>query len=840
MAEQSHGNTGTRADTGADEGANEGANEGADEGADEGANEGADPCPSAGAPAHRARFLLLGGGLAAATAAETLRVEGAEGAVVIVADERDPPYHRPQLSTRFLEAGAAPPLATVLAHDYFLDNGITLLSGVRATGVDLARQLVRTDHAGSIRYERLLVATGVRPVRLRVPGSELPGVHYLRTAADARVLRGAMEGARRAVVVGAGFIALELAAAFVRRGIRVTVLARRGMLFETLRDPGISDYLRARYRDQDVEVLADEVVAFHGDRRVEMALTAGGLRLPCDLVGVGIGVAPDLGWLEGSGLALDDGVCVDGYLQASHPAVWAAGDVANFMDPVFRLRHRIEHWDNALKQGRLAARNMLGMRERYDEVPYFSCELFGQGFQFLGHPEATHRHVRLGDAAAGSWACLYMDHDVPRALFSTGRPAVETRAIESLIRYRTNIGWACERVTEPGFAITRIPSQTAVILQGGGALGAFECGVVHALEDAGIVPDVVAGVSIGAFNGVIMAANPGHAAGALEDFWRRLSLDAPGAGPGAGAALLDDRLRRLLGAWQTLAFGVPAFFRPRWAGLPFLGPAPAAWTSLYDPAPVKELLARYVDFGALKSSPVRLLVSAVDVETAQLEVFDSYVDDLTPNHILASGSLPPGFPWTTIGGKHYWDGGIVSNSPLELLLERSGSARKRIFVVDLYPATRGLPTSLMEVLGRRDEIVFAERIRRDSAQQALVRDFRKLVEGILAHAATPAQADQVRQWPTYIQLLGDKDAASSITRIVRCGSDCETAARDYDFSALSIARHIQEGRDTASEALAGMQGREGALGSRRHDVSANVGSSVSANVNANVGSGRAG
>jgi NADPH-dependent 2,4-dienoyl-CoA reductase/sulfur reductase-like enzyme/predicted acylesterase/phospholipase RssA len=747
---------------------------------------------ASGATRHAA-FLLVGGGLASATAAETLRQEGAQGAIVIVGDERDLPYHRPPLSTRYLQSATAPPLPTVLPPEYYEDNDITLLSGVRATGLDTGRRLVHTDHAGAIGYDKLLIATGVRPVRLTVPGAALPGVYHLRTAADARLLRGAMEGAQRAVVVGAGFIALEMAAAFVRKGMHVTLLAHPGALFDKLRDAGISAYLKALYVAQGVEVLADTVEVIHGAGRVEMVITEANRCLPCDLVGVGIGVVPDTGWLGGSGLAVDDGVCVDAYLQASDPAVWAAGDIANFTDPVFGLRHRIEHWDNALKQGRIAARNMLGQRQRYDQVSYFSCELFDQGFQFLGTPAGHHQHARLGSVETRSWACLYLDNDVPRALFSTGRPAIETRAIESLIRYRTNIGWARPRLSDPAFAITRIPSQTALILQGGGALGAFECGVAHALEDAGIAPDIVAGVSIGAFNGVIIAANPRHAGAALDDFWKRLSLDLPPLTD----TLLDERTRRLLGSWQSLTCGVPAFFRPRWPGLPFA----AAWTSLYDPAPVKDLLLRYVDFGALKSSPVRLLVSAVNVETAQLEIFDSYVDDLTPDHILASGSLPPGFPWTTINGRHYWDGGIISNSPLELLLERAGTARKRIFIVDLFPETGALPTSLMEVLGRRDEIVFAERIRRDSQEQTLVRDFRKLVDGILAHASSQAQAEQVRQWPTYIQLMGDRDAQNDIIRIMRRASECETAARDYDFSAASIARHMRDGHAMASEAL---------------------------------------
>lgn len=750
--------------------------------------------PAAHDHVRHATFLLLGGGLAAATAAETLRREGAQGAIVIVADERDLPYHRPQLSTRFLQDDTAPLLALVLPPDYYSDNNITLLSGVSAVALDPGRRLVRTDHAGAIAYEKLLIATGVRPLRLDVPGGGLPGVHYLRSAADARLLRGAIEGARRAVVVGAGFIALEIAVACLHKGVPVTVLARQGRLFDKLQDPHISDWFLTLFEAHGVDVLADTVAAVHGAGRVELVVTEGGARIPCDLVGIGIGVQPALGFLDGSGLALDDGVCVDDTLQASDPHVYAAGDVASFRDPVFQVRHRIEPWDNAVKQGRLAARNMLGQKLRYDEVPYFSCELFGRGFQLLGLPQAGDQHAHIGRTEEHSWACLYLDHDVPRALFSTGRPAAETRALESLIRYRTNIGWARPHLADPAFALTRIPSQTALVLQGGGALGAFEGGVVRALEEAGIRPDIVAGVSIGAFNGAIVAAHPGRAGPVLAEFWRRLSLALPD--------LVDDRLRRLAGSWHTLAFGVPDFFKPRWTGLPFMGAGPQAWTSLYDTAPVKALLREFVDFAALKTSPVRLLLSAVNVETAQLTIFDSYADELTPEHILASGSLPPGFPWTTIDGQHYWDGGIISNSPLELLLERTGTARKRVFVVDLYPDTGALPTSLMEVLGRRDEIVFAERIRRDSAGQALIGDFHKLVEAILAHACTPAQAERVRQWPTYIQLMGDQDAGASITRITRAGSGCETAARDYDFSATSIAQHMQEGYAAARQALA--------------------------------------
>ena len=140
---------------------------------------------------------------------------------------------------------------------------------------------------------------------------------------------------------------------------------------------------------------------------------------------------------------------------------------------------------------------------------------------------------------------------------------------------------------------------------------------------------------------------------------------------------------------------------------------------------MKALLERYVDFSKLKNGPIRLLVSAVNVETAELEVFDSYGDDLTAEHILASGSLPPSFPWTeTINGRHYWDGGIISNSPLELVAERCGAAGKRVYIVDLYSAARPLPKNLMEVSARRDEIVYSERIRRDTSARDIARGLR--------------------------------------------------------------------------------------------------------------------
>lgn len=744
--------------------------------------------PDTAEPRH-VHFLLLGGGLASATAAETLRAEGAEGLIALVCAEPHAPYHRPPLSARLLLAETERDPPPVLAEAYYREHDVELLLGTRATAVDTERRHVHTDHAGTLHYDKLLVATGARPLQLDLPGAQLPGIHTLRTLEDSHAIRAAAQRGRHAVVIGSGFIGMEVSSALAQRGVHVTLLAKETLLFDRLQDAELSSFFASMYAGHGVQLVHDQPAAFEGSKRVSSVRTRGGRTLRCDFVVLGVGVAPETAFLQGSGIELDDGVLVDRRLQSNNAHVFAAGDVARFFDPVFNQRRRVEHWDNAIKQGRLAARNMLGAGLPYDEVSSYFCDLFDLSFQFIGEPHGAPQRARIGSLADRSCALLYLREEVPRALFTTGRPARETHAIQSLIRYRTNVADLRAQMTEPGFTLQRIPQQTVLILQGGGAMGAFESGVVQAMEQRGLYPDIVAGVSIGALNGAIVASHPRHAAEALRAFWSDLAVDT--------LALPGEPARQLAAASQILLWGVPSFFRPRWAALP-LQPVPM-WTSFYDPTPVKALLRKHVDFEALKHSPVRLLVSAVNVETAALEVFDSYVQTLTPEHLLASGSLPPGFPWTTIAGKHYWDGGIVSNSPLEQVVERCGASGKHAIVVDLFANSRPLPANMMEVLSRRDEIVYAERVRRDGAAQLLLGDFRKLVLDAV-DAMPPAAAEQFKQRPRYIQLMGD-DAAMTVTRIVREGAEREPASRDYDFSRPSIEQQQLDGHAAALRVL---------------------------------------
>lgn len=739
--------------------------------------------------------LLLGGGGASAAAATTLRLEGANGPVTILSADDIAPYYRPSLSKQFLLGTVDESRILLRPEGFYRDQAIELRLNSAAASVDPERQVVTTAAGDEIHYGRLLIATGSRPKRLLVPGEQLPGVHYLRRKADCEAVRARIAtGVKRAVVLGGSFLGLEIAMSLLELGLEVTIVECEGFVLPHVEAPDVSSYFRRHAEERGARILLGATVtAIHGDDHVREVEVSSGRRIPCDLLVVSIGVEPATDYLEGSGIALEGGlVLVDELLRTSAPNVFAAGDVTSFYDPVFARRRHIEHWDNADKQGRLAARNMLGQRRRYDEVSYFFCDVGDVSFSMLGAPEEAEERIGRGSLEAKDFALFYLKGDIARALFTIGRPVEETSGAKGLIRYRANLREVKGRLHDPAFSLDHLPTQTVLVLQGGGALGAFECGVVKALEEERIFPDIVAGISIGALNGAIVAGNPRHATEALEAFWSELSVKTP--------LMPCDEAARAATSLGILMFGVPNFFRPRWMPS-FSAPMtlPASWTSFYDIAPMKALIAKYVDFPRLRSSPVRLMVGAVNVATAELEIFDSYVDELTPDHILASGSLPPGFPWTEIDGKAYWDGGVVSNSPLDIVVDRCGPDGKRVFIVDLFAGQRPLPTNLMEVMARRDEIVYSERVRSDLRLRELVGAYRGLVNGILGFVDPAIQA-KIKQRPLYLELMGD-GAATRITRFVRAGRAGEPASRDYDFSESFIRTNQAEGYALAKTTL---------------------------------------
>ncbi|MCI0484247.1 MAG: patatin-like phospholipase family protein [candidate division NC10 bacterium] len=338
--------------------------------------------------------------------------------------------------------------------------------------------------------------------------------------------------------------------------------------------------------------------------------------------------------------------------------------------------------------------------------------------------------------------------------------------------------------------------ETVLVLQGGGALGAFQCGVYMALEERGIIPDLIAGVSIGAVNAAIIAGSPrGRAAPALEAFWSEIAVPDPPVSP--------EALRRLLAAWQIALFGVPKFFIPRWLAPSWqaLRPFPwLTWTSLYDPTPLKKTIEKYVDFGRLASGETRLILTAVNVETGGQEVFDSAEQRIGVEHIVASGSFPPGLPWTVIDGKAYWDGGLVTNTPLQPVMERRAGVPLRIYVVNLFPKAQPLPRNLLGVVSRQKDILYADKTECDLRNCELRDETLALVQELMEHV-DPKVAGQIRQSGRYRGLV-EQTCRVEIIRFAHHGEAFESESKDYDFSRGTVRQHIRHGYEHARAILA--------------------------------------
>lgn len=741
-------------------------------------------------PVIDADFLIIGGGIAAVTAAQTLRHEGEKGSIILLAAEPVLPYNRPLLTKSILTGKLEP--EQILLHPparYGADD-IVVRPNISARSVHPSDHRVTDQNGAAYQYRKLLIASGARPRELDVPGARLDGILRLRTLADSLALRvriSTLSGGH-AVIIGAGFLGMEVATAMVRVGLKVTMIEQAATAFPKIQSPRLSDYFLDRCKRYKIDVqLKEQVQAFHGTEQVTAVETLSGQVIACDIVVLAIGIEPQTAFLEGSGIDVEKGVVVDEFLQTNIPDIFAAGDVALYPD-ARGSRQRTEHWDNAREQGHIAARNMLGRRIPYRDVPHYFCEFLDFSFTFLGTSDGAERRVGRGSLEDKSFAEFYVRSGEVLGLFSTGRPAEETRTVDALIRNRVDVGAALSQLADLNIDLSHLARQTVLILQGGGALGAFECGVLQAMSEAKITPDIVGGISIGAINGAIIAGNPHDATRALDSFWNDIGLVTPGLAPSASSVAAMA---------SAMFWGISGFFHPRW-----LVPGgdgkwwPFQWTSFYDAGPVKELLHKYVDFSRLKASPVRLIVGAVDVELGELVFFDSRTDELKVEHILASGSLPPMFPWTTIDGRHYWDGGIISNSPLEHVLTRCGADNKQIIIVDLYPGKKPLPRNLVEVLVRRDEIIYGERIRNDAQLRGLVHEFQALVSEIMLSVDSDTAA-RLKERPRYVHLMGS-DAKTSIIRIVRAASGAEPPGAEYDFSTQAIARHRREGHSIAS------------------------------------------
>jgi len=355
-------------------------------------------------------FVIAGGGLAAAKAAETLRDEGFDGDIVLLGAEPERPYERPALSKGYLQGSDSRDSVYVHPAGWYAEHGVDLRQGVTVTAIDRGSSIVATSAAGGdgeLSYDKLLLATGASPRRLDFPGSDREEVLYLRTLGDSDRLRSAFKTGARVVVAGAGWIGLETAAAARTAGCSVTVLEPQpGALHDQL-GPELGEIFAGLHRAHGVEFrFGEKAVEF----RPGMVITSGGAEVPADVLVVGIGAAPNDDLAARAGLDVSNGVLTDEALRTSDPDIFAAGDVANSFNPLFGRRIRVEHWANALNGGPAAARSMLGQPVSYDRVPYYYSDQYELGMECAGLPTpGTYDQVLYrGDPAALEFIAFWL------------------------------------------------------------------------------------------------------------------------------------------------------------------------------------------------------------------------------------------------------------------------------------------------------------------------------------------------------------------------------------------------------------------------------------------------
>jgi 3-phenylpropionate/trans-cinnamate dioxygenase ferredoxin reductase component len=330
-------------------------------------------------------FVIVGASLAGAKAAQTLREEGFPGRLVLVGDETERPYERPPLSKGYLLGKEEKAKIYVHEEQWYADNAVELLLGRTVTRLDRERHEVHLADGERLRYTKVLLATGATPRRLNVPGANLDGLLYLRRVPDSERLRDTIRGGGRIVVVGAGWIGLETAAAAREYGCEVTVVEPQEAPLLGALGPEMGGFFARVHRERGVDVrLGRQVTELRGDGRVSEVVVDDGTTLAADAVIVGVGARPNTELAEEAGLAVDNGVLVDQALRTDDPDVFAAGDVARAFHPLYGERIRVEHWANALNSGPAVGRSMLGHDVVYDRIPYFFTDQYDVGMEFAG------------------------------------------------------------------------------------------------------------------------------------------------------------------------------------------------------------------------------------------------------------------------------------------------------------------------------------------------------------------------------------------------------------------------------------------------------------------------
>jgi len=400
-------------------------------------------------------FVIVGAGLAGAKAAEALRKQGFDGRLVMLGAEHHAPYERPPLSKDYLMGKIAREKVFAHAHHWYTEHQVELRSGQLVTGLDRDTSEVRLVDGSVVSYDKLLLTTGASPRELQVPGAGAVGVHYLRTLDDSDVLRATLATASRLVVIGAGWIGLEVTAAARLAGVEVTVVETAELPLLRVLGPEVAQVFADLHLAHDVEFRFKAALAeIITDNGVATGVRLGdGTTIAADVVLVAVGAGPNVQLAETAGLHVDNGIVVDAALRTSDPNIFAAGDVASAFHPLYGRHIRVEHWANARQQPKAAAASMLGNDASYDELPYFYTDQYDLGMEYVGfvEPGGYDRVVFRGDVAGREFIAFWLSNDRVVAGMNVNVWDV-VEPIKTIIRSRASI--PASRLTDAALALT--------------------------------------------------------------------------------------------------------------------------------------------------------------------------------------------------------------------------------------------------------------------------------------------------------------------------------------------------------------------------------------------------
>jgi 3-phenylpropionate/trans-cinnamate dioxygenase ferredoxin reductase subunit len=400
------------------------------------------------------QILIAGGGQAAVQAADTLRRKGFTGKLTVVGEESWLPYQRPPLSKKYLAGSLERERLLIRPAQFFAEHGVTALLGRRVTDIARRERHVRLDDGLVLPYDALVLATGSRPRRLLAPGGELQGVHYLRTIADADRIRAEGTAGGRMLVIGGGYIGLEVAATARELGMEVTVLEMADRVMNRVTCPQLSAFYEAEHARRGVRILCNEQVrALHGDARtgrVRAVLTEAGTEYPADVVVVGVGVAPADELAKAAGLECENGVVTDAHCRTADEAIWAAGDCASHLNRRYGRHLRLESVDNAFEQGTTVALNLLGTPTPHDKLPWFWSDQFDLKLIIVGISHGYDTVVMRGTPAARSFSACYLRDGELVAIDSVNAPKDQMAARRLIAAHvRPNI----DKLADPAIAL---------------------------------------------------------------------------------------------------------------------------------------------------------------------------------------------------------------------------------------------------------------------------------------------------------------------------------------------------------------------------------------------------